>query len=66
MAAVESIGYSAKHRVLDVAWKSGALDRALNVSPEFYRRFLAAEYPAIFFDVQTKNAGYRVVSLTVD
>ena len=54
-SVLESAGYDAKTRVLEIAFHSGAIYRYLEVPEEIFRRLLAAESKGRFFSAAIRD-----------
>ncbi len=54
-SVLESAGYDAKARALEVAFHSGAIYRYLEVPEEIFRRLLAAESKGRFFSTAIRD-----------
>ena len=47
---LRSVGYDEKNQVLEIEMSNGQVWQYSKVSPEVYRRFMAAPNPTSFFD----------------
>ena len=47
---LRSVGYDEKNQVLEIEMSNGQVWQYTKVSPEVYRRFMAAPNPTSFFD----------------
>ena len=47
---LRSVGYDEKNQVLEIEMSNGQVYQYTKVSPEVYRRFMAAPNPTTFFD----------------
>ena len=47
---LRSVGYDEKNQVLEIEMSNGQVYQYTKVSPEVYRRFMAAPNPTSFFD----------------
>ncbi len=54
-SVLESAGYDARNRVLEIAFHSGAIYRYFEVPEEIFRRLLAAESKGQFFGAAIRN-----------
>lgn len=47
---LRSVGYDEKNQLLEIEMSNGQVYQYTKVSPEVYRRFMAAPNPTTFFD----------------
>ena len=58
--AIAKVGYSKRHRILEIEFVNGAIYRYLDVAPSVYRDLMSAESKARFYDFNIRRH-YRSV-----